>query len=193
MRQIERGIALTASDGLVFGYTALTMGRQTVPTNPNKHHHLNLECYMAIAQLEPREAKAVMDEAENAVYLDVRTEMEFAQGHPKGAINIPVAVPGPVGMVPNPNFLNVVQKVLPDKDQPVFCGCQVGMRSQMAAESMARAGYSNLVNVQGGFGGKVENGILVVAGWRDSNLPVETEVNDANSYAGLKARGAKSE
>lgn len=148
---------------------------------------------MAITQLEPREAKAAIDEAENAVYLDVRTEMEFAQGHPQGAINIPFAVPGAAGLMPNPDFLTVVQDVLPDKDQPVFCGCQVGMRSQMAAELMARAGYSKLVNVQGGFGGKVENGVLVVAGWRDSNLPVETEVNDANSYASLKSRGAKSE
>ena len=143
---------------------------------------------MAVKQLEPGEAKAAMDEAENSIYLDVRTEMEFAQGHPEGAINIPIAVPGPGGMVPNPDFLNIVQKTLSDKEQPIFCGCQSGMRSQMAADLMARLGYSNLANVQGGFGGKVENGVLVVVGWRDSNLPVETEVNDSNSYAGIKAR-----
>ena len=143
---------------------------------------------MAIKQLEPGEAKTAMDEVENSVYLDVRTEMEFAQGHPEGAINIPIAVPGPAGMVPNPDFLNIVQKTLPDKEQPVFCGCQSGMRSQMAADLMTRLGYSNLANVQGGFGGKVENGVLVVAGWRDSNLPVETDVNDSNSYASIKAR-----
>lgn len=142
---------------------------------------------MPIKQLEPREAKAAMDEGENSVYLDVRTEMEFAQGHPEGAINIPIAIPGPAGMMPNPDFLNIVQKTLPNKEQPVFCGCQVGMRSQMAAELMAQTGYSNLVNVQGGFGGKVENGVLVVVGWRDSNLPVETDVNDSNSYASLRA------
>ncbi len=143
---------------------------------------------MAVKQLEPGEAKAAMDQAENSVYLDVRTEMEFAQGHPEGAINIPIAVPGPGGMVPNPDFLNIVQKTLSDKEQPIFCGCQSGMRSQMAADLMARLGYSNLANVQGGFGGKVENGVLVVVGWRDSNLPVETEVNDSNSYASIKAR-----
>ncbi|MCY3870341.1 MAG: rhodanese-like domain-containing protein [Gemmatimonadetes bacterium] len=143
---------------------------------------------MAIKQLEPGEAKTAMDEAENSVYLDVRTEMEFAQGHPEGAINIPIAVPGPGGMVPNPDFLNVVQKTLSDKEQPIFCGCQSGMRSQMATDLMARLGYSNLANVQGGFGGKVENGVLVVVGWRDSNLPVETDVNDSNSYTGIKAR-----
>ena len=143
---------------------------------------------MAVKQLEPEEAKTAMDEAENSVYLDVRTEMEFAQGHPEGAINIPIAVPGPAGMVPNPDFLNIVQKTLSDKEQPIFCGCQSGMRSQMAADLMERLGYSNLANVQGGFGGKVENGVLVVVGWRDSNLPVETDVNDSNSYAGIKAR-----
>ena len=143
---------------------------------------------MAIKQLEPRDAKAAMDEAGNSVYLDVRTEMEFAQGHPEGAINIPIAVPGPAGMVPNPDFMNVVQKTLPDKEQPIFCGCQSGMRSQMAADLMARLGYSNLANVQGGFGGKVENGVLVMAGWRDSGLPVETDVNDSNSYASIKAQ-----
>ena len=143
---------------------------------------------MAIKQLEPVEAKAAMDEAGNSIYLDVRTEMEFAQGHPEGAINIPIAVPGPAGMVPNPDFMTVVQKTLPDKEQPIFCGCQSGMRSQMAADLMARLGYSNLANVQGGFGGKVENGVLVMAGWRDSGLPVETDVNDSNSYASIKAR-----
>ncbi len=143
---------------------------------------------MAVKQLEPTAAKAAMDEAENSVYLDVRTEMEFAQGHPEGAINIPIAVPGPGGMVPNPDFLNIVQKTLSDKEQPIFCGCHSGMRSQMAADLMARLGYSNLANVQGGFGGKVENGVLVVVGWRDSNLPVETDVNDSNSYASIKAR-----
>ena len=143
---------------------------------------------MAVKQLEPTAAKAAMDEAENSVYLDVRTEMEFAQGHPEGAINIPIAVPGPAGMVPNSDFMNIVQKTLPDKEQPIFCGCQSGMRSQMAADLMRQLGYSNLANVQGGFGGKVENGVLVTMGWRDSNLPVETDVNDSNSYASIKAR-----
>lgn len=143
---------------------------------------------MPITQLEPKEAKAALDETDGSVYLDVRTEMEFAQGHPEGAINIPVAVPGAGGMMPNPDFLNVVQKVLSDKDRAIFCGCQVGVRSQMAAELMSQVGYSNLVNVQGGFGGRVENGALVVVGWRDSGLPVETAVTVENSYASLKQK-----
>ena len=48
---------------------------------------------MAVKQLEPRDAKAAMDEAENSVYLDVRTEMEFAQGHPEGRSISPLQFP----------------------------------------------------------------------------------------------------
>lgn len=143
---------------------------------------------MPIQQLEPQEAKDAMDNAEGAIYVDVRTEGEFAQGHPEGAINIPVATPGPGGMAPNPDFLKVVSQILADKNHPIFCGCQMGGRSQMAASLLEQSGYTNLTNVQGGFGGKVENGALVIPGWRDSGLPVEMDVTDENSYAALKAK-----
>lgn len=143
---------------------------------------------MPIQQLEPQAAKDAMEAAENAIYVDVRTENEFAQGHPEGAINIPVANPGPAGMAPNPDFLKVIAGVLTDKNQPIFCGCQMGGRSQMAASLLEQSGYTNLTNVQGGFGGKIENGQMVIPGWRDSGLPVETDVNDTNSYASQKAK-----
>lgn len=143
---------------------------------------------MPIQQLEPTEAKAAMDAAENAVYLDVRTEMEFAQGHAVGALNIPVTVPGPGGMAPNPQFVGVVEKIFPDKNQPIFCGCQMGGRSQIAADFLSRAGYTHLVNIQGGFGGREQNGVVMVKGWRDCGLPVENTVNDDNSYVGLKKK-----
>ncbi len=141
---------------------------------------------MSIQQLKPKEAKEAMDVADHPVYIDVRTEMEFAQGHPEGALNIPVTVPGPGGMAQNPQFVAIVEKIFPDKNQPIFCGCQMGGRSQIAAEFLVRAGYTRLVNVQGGFGGRVQNGVVIIPGWKDCGLPVETKVDDTNSYAGLK-------
>ncbi|MDA0709269.1 MAG: rhodanese-like domain-containing protein [bacterium] len=145
---------------------------------------------MPIQQMVSTAAKEAMDATKNAIYLDVRTEGEFAQGHPAGAINIPVAHPGPAGMTPNPDFIKVAEAVLKDKNQPIFCGCQMGGRSQMAATVLEQSGYKNLTNVQGGFGGKVEGGAVVVPGWRDSGLPVESRVDEKNSYAGLKAQAA---
>ncbi len=48
-----------------------------------------------------------------------------------------------------------------------------GGRSQLAAELLERAGYQNVFNMQGGFGGKRDlMGRVVVQGWRDAGLPL---------------------
>ncbi len=145
---------------------------------------------MAIEQVTPPDAQAGLESDLEAVYLDVRTEAEFSQGHPGEALNIPVAFPNPMGgMQPNPDFLKIVQKLLP-VDKKIYCGCQAGVRSQAAADILAKAGYTNLFNVQGGFGGRVNpgTGMVVTPGWRDSGLPVSTEVNEQNGYAALKKK-----
>ena len=60
---------------------------------------------MEINQTTPQAAHAALMDDREAVYLDVRTEEEFAAGHPAGAINVPVAFPNPSGgMLLNPDF-----------------------------------------------------------------------------------------
>ncbi len=143
---------------------------------------------MAVEQVMPSDAKAGLDADAGAVYLDVRTEAEFAAGHPEGAVNIPVAFQSPAGgMMPNPDFQDVAERVL-NRETQIYCGCQSGVRSQYAAEMLEKAGYSNVANVAGGFGGKVNpgTGMVEVAGWRDSGLPVSTKVTQQNSYDGQK-------
>lgn len=145
---------------------------------------------MPIQQITPPEAKAALDADPNAIYLDVRTEMEFAFGHPAGAINIPVAFPDPAagGMRPNPDFLPLVERLLP-RDRQILCGCQMGGRSQMAAQMLAQAGYTNVANVQGGFGGVRDMaGRVAVPGWKAAGLPVSSETGDDVSYAGLRKK-----
>jgi len=142
-----------------------------------------------INQTTPQAAHAALTADREAVYLDVRTEEEFAAGHPAGAINVPVAFPDPSGgMLFNPDFQRVVESLLP-RDKPIFCGCQSGGRSQTAAEILAETGYTAVKNVRGGFGGARDpSGQLLVPGWIDSGLPISTEVDEAHSYAGLKQR-----
>jgi hypothetical protein len=49
--------------------------------------------------------------------------------------------------------------------------------------------YTSVTNIRGGFGGARDpSDQLLVAGWIDSGLPISTEVDVANSYAGLKQR-----
>ena len=69
----------------------------------------------------------------DVVYIDVRTEREFANGHPAGAVNIPVAFPDPArGMMANPDFVSVVEKNF-SKDKKIIVGCQAGPRSTAAS------------------------------------------------------------
>lgn len=144
---------------------------------------------MVIQQVTPEEAHEALAGNDEAVYLDVRTEMEFRYGHPEGALNIPVAFPNPGGgLQPNAHFADIVGKLLP-RDTPIYCGCQAGLRSKAACELLARSGFTRVANVEGGFGGLVDRtGVLVQPGWRDAGLPVSTDLTEHNTYEGLKKR-----
>jgi len=124
---------------------------------------------MPIRQVTVAEAARELADTPSAVYLDVRTPEEFDVEHPAGARNVPVLVLDPASRRPrpNPDFLDVVQRHLA-KDARLLVGCQSGMRSQHACELLADAGYTDLANVSGGFGGSDDG-----AGWKESGLPVE--------------------
>ena len=94
--------------------------------------------------------------------MDVRTAEEFNAGHPPGAVNVPVMFKSAVGMSPNPDFVSQIKEQFPDKDVSLAVGCQSGKRSAIAADALAAAGYTDLVNVEGGFGA-----------WLGAGLPVE--------------------
>ena len=102
---------------------------------------------------------------------------------------MPVAFPDPAGgMQLNPNFLKLVESLLPH-DKRIFCGCQSGGRSQKGAEILMDSGFKDVTNVHGGYGGARDpSGQLLVPGWIDKELPTSTEVDEAHSYIGLKQK-----
>ena len=130
---------------------------------------------MSVKLIDPKQTYDTLEKDKNAVYLDVRTPEEFANGHVPGAVNIPVMLPDPLSrrMAPNPGFLDAVQAGYP-RDRKVICGCQMGGRSQYAAEMLDQAGYADVSNMVGGFGGARDPfGRIVAPGWLQSDLPVE--------------------
>jgi len=131
---------------------------------------------MDIPQTTPSEAFATLQQHPEAVYLDVRTEGEFEAGHPAGARNVPVLVLDSATREPrpNPDFVATVERTLP-RATKLIVGCQAGGRSQHACELLAQAGWKDVTNVRGGFGGaRDHSGRVVVPGWREAGLPVET-------------------
>src|SRR5262245_55199116 len=130
---------------------------------------------MDIPQTTPPEAHEVLRRHAGAIYLDVRTTAEFEAGHPAGARNVPVVFLDP-GRPPAPNadFVAAVERHIP-RHTKLLVGCQAGGRSQRACELLAEAGFTDVTNVRGGFGGLRDgSGRVVVPGWREAGLPVET-------------------
>ena len=138
--------------------------------------------------ITPDEAAKRLTEDPDAVYLDVRSQGEFAAGHPAGAISIPIAEPGPSGMAFNQEFLAVAEKVLP-KGTTLFVGCLSGKRSETACQLLDQAGYTNVANVAGGFGGaKDMMGRVIQPGWSALGLPVSNDDGEGVSYASLRRK-----
>src|SRR5690349_10983421 len=138
-------------------------------------------------QTNPQEAYQTLQEDKDTLYLDVRTVPEFENARPLSALNIPVVLPdASTGqMLPNADFMPTVKANLP-KDAKIIVGCMSGGRSQLAAELMEREGYQHVSNMQGGFGGKRDaQGKVVVQGWRDSGLPIESGDAGSRSYDSL--------
>lgn len=77
---------------------------------------------------------------ENVQLIDVRTPQEYAEGFIKGAKNINVN---------DANFETEIQKL--DKTQPVYIYCRSGARSQTAAKKMVELGFTQIVDLQGGY------------------------------------------
>jgi len=142
-----------------------------------------------IQRVSPAEAQKLVDE-QGYLYLDVRSEPEYAGGHPVGSQNVPLLHTGAGGMTPNPDFLTVVQAIYP-KDTKLVVGCKAGGRSLKAVEMMIGAGYTSIIDQRAGFDGPRDSfGALAEPGWGPAGLPVEA-VTAGGSYVELKKKAGK--
>ena len=86
------------------------------------------------------QAKKIMDEG--GMFLDVREESEFVQGHADGAELLPV------------DDINEYSAafVIRDKKTPVITYCRTGTRAYLAAERLSGLGYENVYTIGSIFG-----------------------------------------
>lgn len=139
-------------------------------------------------ELNSPQAAELMASTEDKLFVDVRSVQEFVQGHPDGAVNVPVAEPDQFGqMAPNPDFVQVVKALAPSTDTTLVFTCRSGQRSRFACELLASEGYGNLVNVEGGWAGnRNPYGQVEVEGWEASGLPGSTENGDGIGYESVR-------
>ena len=105
-----------------------------------------------IVNVEPDELAMDIPFDDKLVILDVRRELEFAEGHVKGSVNIPVN-----SLIDPASMANI------EDNQNVYVHCAGGYRSIIASSMMKRQGIHNIRNVSGGYAAiREQKGIEIV-------------------------------
>ncbi len=138
------------------------------------------------SRISPQEANEKL--AQGWTYVDVRTAEEFADGHPTGAVNVPLMHRGPGGMAPNPDFMPVMKAAFA-KDAKIVCGCKTGGRSLRAAQMLVDEGFQSVVDQRAGWDGARDAfGQMSEPGWSRAGLPSETGQPSGRAWSDMKAK-----
>ena len=128
--------------------------------------------------ITPEQAWKILEEAPDAVLVDVRTQPEWAfVGVPdlSGLGRKVVLVPWQVfpTMQVNPEFAKQVKASGAAETAPVLFLCRSGARSRSAAQAMTAQGFTRAMNVAGGFEGAHDDKRHRGAreGWKVAGLP----------------------
>ncbi len=104
----------------------------------------------AVCKKSPAAYQRSIETSENTVVVDVRTDLEFADGHLPEAIRIGIE---------DDDFARQFEKL--PKDRPVHVYCGSGFRSERAAIRIAELGFKNVIDLEGG-----------IKAWKDAGFPV---------------------
>lgn len=125
--------------GLTAAMTAvLSMGIACAqePVNPQPAQPLTFS-HPAYHKVTPDVAKKMMEEG--VVLIDVREPEEFAEGHVKGAVNVPLSQLKP----------GVKLQAVPNLEDKVLVQCKSGVRAENASKILVQTGYKNVYNAYG--------------------------------------------
>ncbi len=100
-----------------------------------------------ISEVDAKSAQAL----DGALWVDVREIDEWEQGHLPGAV-----------LVPRGNLESRIERIAPDKSQPVVLYCAVGARSAFSAKSLAELGYTDVHSLAGGIEDWKRDGLEIV-------------------------------
>jgi rhodanese-related sulfurtransferase len=103
-------------------------------------------------QVTPAALKERLDAGAPAFLLDVREANEHANARIANSVNVPLST-----------LTKNLAKLPADKNAPIFTYCAVGYRGGLAMEALRTLGYTNVQNLNGGFGA-----------WTNAGLPVAT-------------------
>lgn len=107
-----------------------------------------------IKETSVTEVKNKFDTQHNFVLVDVREDAEWLQGHIPNAIHLSKGI-----------IERDIEKTIPDPNTEIVLYCGGGFRSAIAAESLQKMGYTNVLSMAGG-----------ISAWMNAGLPLHTSL-----------------
>lgn len=101
-----------------------------------------------ITEIDAADLQQRLEDDEDVILLDIRTESEVAQGVLPGAQHVPMhLIPLRITEFP--------------KDKDIVLYCRSGARSYHACSYLMQQGYDNVINLRGGIIGWVRGGFQI--------------------------------
>lgn len=106
-----------------------------------------------IKEISPQTLLEFMDKKTPFTLIDVREDSEWLSGHLPNALHISRGI-----------LERDIEKKLPDKKTSLILYCGGGYRSALAADSLIKMGYQNILSLSGG-----------VRVWKELEFPITKE------------------
>ncbi len=122
---------------------------------------------MEITSVSPRELQSLRERGEAVELIDVRTPLEFREVHADFARNVPLDSLDPAALIEAHGSTC---------GKPLYVICKSGGRGRQACEKFVAAGFTNVVNVEGGTMAWAGEGLPVVRGKKAVSLERQVRI-----------------
>jgi adenylyltransferase/sulfurtransferase len=107
-----------------------------------EYNQLVNEARKEIKEISPVDLKHMQQAGESFTLIDVREPDEVAQGAIAGSV-----------VLPRGQLEHKIDAITTDKEAKIVCYCGGGGRSALAAQSLKRMGFRNVMSLAGGYKG----------------------------------------
>jgi rhodanese-related sulfurtransferase len=119
---------------------------------------------MSVTVITPQNL-AALGNGDNIDLIDVRTPLEYRELHAANARNVPLDRLDPMAVMQTRN-----------EGEPMYVICRSGSRGRQACEKFLAAGFTNVVNVEGGTLAWAECGLPIVRGKKAISLERQVRI-----------------
>ena len=122
---------------------------------------------MSVTTISPQQIADLCKGSTRIDLLDVRTPVEYRELHIANARNVPMDRLDPVA---------VMRARTGSSEEPLYLICRSGSRGRQACEKFLAAGFTNIINVDGGTLACVEAGLPIVRGQKIISLERQVRI-----------------